>query len=187
MKAAVIREFGDADVLRYEDIATPKPKPGHILIKVLAAGVNRLDHYIREGSVVPELAFPHVLGADAAGEVAELGADVTGFEIGERVIPVPGFPLDENDYGISPVAIAASFTLLGLGIPGTYAQYVEIPARFLIKDDTGLEPEEVASLPVVLATSVRAVKVVGAVKAGDSVLVHSGASGSGSMHRFVRP
>ena len=182
MKAAVIREFGDADVLRYEDIATPKPRPGHILIKVLAAGVNRLDHYIREGSVVPELPFPHVLGADAAGEVAELGADVTGFGIGERVIPVPGFPLDENDYDISPAAIAASFTLPGLGIPGTYAQYVEIPARFVVKDDTGLEPEEVASLPVVLATSVRAVKVVGAVKAGDSVLVHSGASGSGSMH-----
>ncbi len=63
MKATVIHEFGDIDVLKYEDIETPKPKPGHILIKVLAAGVNRFDHYIREGSVVPELSFPHILGA----------------------------------------------------------------------------------------------------------------------------
>ena len=41
MKAAVIRQFGDVDVLQYEEIDTPKPKPGHILIKVLAAGINR--------------------------------------------------------------------------------------------------------------------------------------------------
>jgi NADPH:quinone reductase-like Zn-dependent oxidoreductase len=73
MKAAVIHEFGDANVLKYEDIEAPTSKSGHILIKVLAAGVNRLDHYLGEGSVVPELPFPHILGADAAGEVAELG------------------------------------------------------------------------------------------------------------------
>ena len=83
MKAAIIREFGDFEVLKYEDIATPKPKPGHVLIKVLAAGVNRLDHYLREGSVVPELPFPHILGADAAGEVATLGDGANGFEIGD--------------------------------------------------------------------------------------------------------
>ncbi len=50
MNAAVIHQFGDFGVLNYEDIDTPKPKPGHILVKVLAAGINRLDDYIREGS-----------------------------------------------------------------------------------------------------------------------------------------
>jgi NADPH:quinone reductase-like Zn-dependent oxidoreductase len=69
MKAAVIRQFGDVDALQYENIDTPRPQPGHILIKVLAAGVNRLDHYIREGSIVSDLPFPHTLGADAVGEV----------------------------------------------------------------------------------------------------------------------
>ncbi len=73
MKAAIIHEFGDFDVLKYEEVPTPEPRSGHVLVKVLAAGVNRLDHYLREGSVVPELPFPHVLGADAAGEVAALG------------------------------------------------------------------------------------------------------------------
>ena len=181
MKAAVIHEFGDVDVLKYEDIETPTPKPGHILVKVLAAGVNRLDHNVREGSIVPELAFPHILGSDAAGEVAELGQGVTGFEIGERVVPVPGFPLDEKDYDIRPSVTAPSFALPGLAIAGTYAQYIEAPAAWIVKDDTGLAPEEVATLPVPLATAVRSVKEVGAVKAGDKVLVHSGASGSGSM------
>ena len=61
MKATVIKEFGDFDVLKYEDIERPSPKPGHVLIKVSAAGVERLDHYIREGSIVPELPFPHIL------------------------------------------------------------------------------------------------------------------------------
>ena len=58
MKAAMIRRFGDVDVLKYGNLETPGPRPGHILIKVLAAGINRFDHYIREGSVVPELPFP---------------------------------------------------------------------------------------------------------------------------------
>ena len=83
MKAAVMHEFGDPGVLKHEDVETPKPAPGHLLIKVLAAGVNRFDHYIREGSVTPALPFPHILGADAAGEVAGLGDGVTDFAVGE--------------------------------------------------------------------------------------------------------
>ncbi len=181
MKAAVIREFGAVEVLKYEQVEKPRPRPGYILVKVLAAGVNRFDCYLRDGSVVPELPFPHILGADAAGEVAELGDGVTEFEIGERVIPMPGFPTKQDEYGIRPAAIAPSFTLPGLGIPGTYAQYIEFPATWVIKDDTGLPPEQVATLPVVLATAVRSVKEIGQVRSGNHILVHSGASGSGSM------
>ncbi len=181
MKAAVIHQFGDFDVLKYEDIATPKPKPGNVLVKILAAGVNRLDHYLREGSVVPDFPFPHILGADAAGEVFRSGNGVTDFEIGDRVIVVPGYPQNAEDYDIYPASQAPSFGLPGLHIPGTYAQYIEVPARFLLKDETGLTPAEAATLPVALASGVRAVKEVGGVKAGDSVLVQAGASGSGSM------
>ena len=181
MKATVIHEFGDFDVLKYEDIEQPSPKPGHVTIKVLAAGVQRLDHYIREGSIVPELPFPHILGADAAGEVADLGEGVTGFEIGERVIVAPGYPQKEEETNIRPTVTAPSFALPGLHISGTYAQFMEVPAYALVKDETGLKPEEVATLPVSLATAVHALKQIGEVKAGDKVLIHSGASGSGSM------
>ena len=78
MKASVIHEFGDVNVLKYEEVATPEPQPGNVLVKVLAAGVNRFDHYIREGSVTPELPFPHIIGHELAGEVAEVGEGVTG-------------------------------------------------------------------------------------------------------------
>ncbi len=181
MKATVIHKFGDGDVLKREDIERPSPKPGHVIIKVLAAGVERLDHYIREGSIVPELPFPHILGANAAGEVAELGEGVTGFEIGERVIAVPGYPQKEEETNIRPAVTAPSFALPGLHISGTYTQFMEVPAYALIKDETGLKPEEVATLPVPLATAVHSLKEIGEVKAGDKVLIHSGASGSGSM------
>ena len=96
-------------------------------------------------------------------------------------MPAPGLPLDEADLHIYPASAAPSFALPGLHMAGTYAQYLEIPARFAIKDGTGLPPEQVATLPVALATSVRAVREVGGVERGDKVLVHAGASGSGSM------
>jgi NADPH:quinone reductase-like Zn-dependent oxidoreductase len=182
MKAAVLRQFGDPDVLRYEEIATPRPKPGHILIKVLAAGMNRLDHYLREGSVMPNLSLPHILGVDAVGEVVEFGEGVTGVQIGERVIPAAGFTLREEEDRNRPLAMSSSFVVPGVHLWGSYAQFMEVPARWVMKDETGLSPEEVATLPVVLGTSVRAVKQVGEVKAGDTVLVTAGASGSGSMH-----
>ena len=185
MKAAVIHEFGNVDVLKYEDMDTPTVKPGHILIKILAIGINRFDHYISEGSVTPELSFPHILGSDAAGEVAELGEGVSEFKVGERVLPMPGFPLNEAEYDIHPSSTAPSFTLLGLGIQGTYAQYIELPARWVLKDVSGLKPEEVATLPVPLGTGVHSVKVVGEVQSGHKVLVHAGASGSGSLQLQV--
>ena len=181
MKATVIHEFGDFNALKHEDIERPSPRAGHVLVKVLAAGVERLDHYIREGSIVPELPFPHILGADAAGEVADLGEGVTGLEIGERVIVAPGYPQKEEETSIRPTVTAPSFALPGLHISGTYTQFMEVPAYALIKDETGLEPEEVATLPVPLATAVHSLKGIGEVKAGDKVLIHSGASGSGSM------
>ena len=181
MKAAVIRQFGDADVLKVEEIERPALRTGHVLVKVLAAGVNRLDHYIREGNVVPKLEFPHILGADAAGEVAELGEGVEGFTIGERVIVAPGYATKKEETKVRPTIAAPSFALPGLHIAGSYASYMVVPAYALVKDETNLSAEEVATLPVALATSVHALKGIGQVKEGDRVLVQAGASGSGSI------
>ena len=181
MKAAVIHKFGDTNVLKYEDIDTPTAPPGHVLIKMLAGDVSRLDHYIREGSIAPELPFPHILGGDGAGEVAELGEGVTGFQIGQRVIPLPGYPLKDEEQDIRPTISAPSFALPGLHIWGTYAQYMAVPARGVVRDDTGLPPEQVATLPIALATAVHGLKGIGQITAGDKVLIHAGASGSGSM------
>ena len=181
MKAAVIHEFGDFDVLGVEDVETPVPGSGNVLIKVQAAGVNRFDHYIREGSVVQELAFPHILGADAAGEIADVGEGVEGFRIGDRVVPMTGYPTRDEDAEIRPNSAAPSFGVNGLSRPGSYAQYLEVPARWVLEDDTGLPPEQVAVLPMAALTGVRSVKAAGETKAGDKVLITAGSSGAGSF------
>ncbi|MXI45795.1 zinc-binding dehydrogenase [Pseudomonas moraviensis] len=181
MKASIFREFGGPNVLRYEDVATPSARPGHVVIRVLAAGINRLELYLREGAITRDLALPHILGSDAVGEVVELGAGVTDFSLGERVVPMPGYPLDKADYAFSPMSAATSYAIAGIMSWGAYAEYMEVPAHWLLRDDTGLSPEELATLPMVLVTAVRAVRVVGAVKAGDTVLVQAGGSGTGSM------
>jgi NADPH:quinone reductase len=185
MKAAAFRRFGGPEVLEYTDLPTPEPRPGNVLVRVLASGVNRLEHYLREGSVLPDLKLPHVLGSDAAGEVAAIGAGVERLKEGERVIPMPGYPLDPNDDRFAPLSAAPSYAIGGIVNWGTYAQYVEVPERWVLPDDTGLAAEELATLPMVLVTAVRAVRVVGNVRAGDSVLVHAGASGTGSMNLQV--
>src|SRR5688500_17270803 len=114
MNAAVFREFGAPDVLRLEEVATPSVPPGHVLVEVLAAGTNRLEHYLREGSILRDLALPHVLGSDAAGRVAMPGEGVTGFAIGDRVIPMPGFPLHPADDQFDPTPAAPSYAINGI-------------------------------------------------------------------------
>ncbi len=181
MKASIFREFGAPSVLRYEDVATPSARPGNVVIRVLAAGINRLELYLREGTITRDLALPHVLGSDAVGEVVELGDGVTDFVVGERVVPMPGYPLDAADYAFTPMSAAPSYAIAGIMSWGSYAEFMEVPAHWLLRDETGLPPEQLATLPMVVVTAVRAVKVIGGVEAGNTVLVQAGGSGTGSM------
>lgn len=182
MRAAIITEFGLPDVLHAAEVATPQPKPGEVLVRILAAGLNRLDHYLREGSVTRDIALPHVLGSDAVGVVESLGEGVADFKPGDRVIPMPGYPLGPEDAGFSPLSAAPTYAIRGIVEWGTYAQFMTVPARWLVRDETGLAPELAAALPMPLVTGVRAVKEVGGVAPGEFVLVHAGASGTGSMN-----
>lgn len=181
MKAAVMTEFGPPSVLQAIDMPRPEPKPHELLVRVEAAGLNRLDHYIREGGVNPDLAFPHILGSDAVGIVEDAGDDVTGFNTGDRVIPMPGYPTDPTDPGASVLAASPSYAIRGLIEHGTYAEYMTIPAAWTVHAPEGLSSVDLATLPMPLVTAVQAVKKVGAVKEGDKVLIQAGASGTGSF------
>jgi NADPH:quinone reductase len=180
MQAVIMRNFGDPDVLKLEDVATPEPKAGEVLVRVQAAGLNRLDHYLREGSVTRDLKLPHVLGSDAVGIVETVGLGVTKWKPGDRVFAMAGYPLDPAEADMQPISAAPSYAIRGIAEWGAYAQFMTVPERWIVRDDTGLDPEFAATLPMALVTGVRAVKVVGEVKSGDFVLVHAGASGTGS-------
>lgn len=181
MKAAVIEQFGEPDVFQYVDVATPEPKEGEVRIKILATGLNRLDHYLRLGEVNPDLDFPHILGSDAVGIVDKNGLGSSRFQKGDRVITMPGYPTDVRDNDFNPMSAAPSYQIRGVAQWGTYAEYMIISEKWLIKDDTGLVAEEIATLPMPLITCVRAVKVIGEVKPGDRLVVHGAASGTGSI------
>lgn len=181
MRAAVIDSFGPPEVLHVDEVPTPVAAPGQVVVKVLAALVNRLDHYIRAGEITRSLRFPHVLGLDAVGEVDSIGAGVTRFKTGDRVIAMPGYPADEADAHVRPATSAASYAMRGLQLPGSYAQFISIPEKWLLADTTGLPVEQVAALPVPFLTSLRAVQIAGEVKENDHVLVHAGGSATGLM------
>ncbi len=180
MKAAVIRQFGGPEVLAIEDVERPEPGSGELLISVAACGINRYDLYLRMGAVFTDIAFPHVLGADVAGTVAAVGPDVSGWAEGDAAIVAPGYPIDPADVDVRPENLAPSYEVTGTHSWGGYAESIRMPARYVVKDRTGLPPEQVAAMPLVLMTAVHAVETLGEVRAGARVLVQAGASGSGN-------
>lgn len=181
MKAALIREFGKPDVFRYEDVPTPEPGPGDVLVKVAACGLNRYDLYLRMGGIRKDIVMPHVMGADIAGTVESWGDGVDGLSAGQRVIVSPGFPIDPKDWDYEPINQAPSYTVTGTMKWGGYAEYLSVPARFVLSDPTDLPQEQLATVPLCLVTAMHAVQSLGEVGAGSTVLIQAGASGSGSM------
>src|SRR5690242_15303690 len=84
MKAVRIHQFGGPEVLTYEDIPDPQPRKDQVLVRVKACALNHLDVWVRKG--LPGVNLPHILGSDIAGEIAEVGEYVTGFQPGQRVL-----------------------------------------------------------------------------------------------------
>ena len=120
MKAVVFHEFGGPQVLRLEEVATPVPGPGEVLIDVRAVSVNRtLDLAVRAGRYAHRPPLPHVLGVDPCGVVTAVGEGVRTRKVGDRLAtgPIVGTQTDG-----API-------ILGVNTWGGYAQYVKIPAQ----------------------------------------------------------
>jgi len=90
MKAVVIQEHGGPERVKVEDIPEPQCGDDEVVLDVRAAGLNHLDIWVRKGRPGLNLPKPHVLGSDAAGVIAEVGANVTGVNVGDEVIINPG-------------------------------------------------------------------------------------------------
>ena len=181
MQAATISAFGEIDVLDFGEVPTPLAGAGNVLIRIEAVGANYYDTLVRSGAVSRSIPLPHVIGSDIVGHVEKIGTGVKSVTPGDRVIVAPGFPTDPAEWGITPENEAPSYFPTGTFGWGGYAQYIEVPAIWVLRDETNLAPEELATIPLVLVTAVHAVKTLGKVGPGSRVLVQAGASGSGSM------
>ncbi|WP_434055428.1 NAD(P)H-quinone oxidoreductase [Roseibium sp.] len=154
MKAIAISEPGDADVLILEKRPLPEPGPGDILIKVHAAGVNRPDVLQRKGAYPPPKGASDLPGLEVAGEIVASGADVTRFNVGDRV------------------------TALAPG--GGYAAYCRVNAGHALPIPNGMDMIEAAALPETFFTVWTNVFDRCGLVSGERFLVHGGTSGIGT-------
>ena len=133
MKAVRFHEYGDVDVLRLEDVDVPEPGPGEVLVRVRACAVNHVDIDMRNGTSRLPITLPHTLGFEIAGEVAELGAGVSGVAVGDRVAPLYQIHCRECEWCARGEHMHCErIRMLGVQSPGGYAEYVAAPAWALI-------------------------------------------------------
>ena len=113
MKAVVLHAYGDADQLRYEDVATPQPGPDEVLVKVAGTSVNPIDWKLRSGSAKARmpLQLPAILGRDVAGTVVERGANVRTLQTGQKVIGLVNSSYAEYLIPIGPRIYSNVFTI----------------------------------------------------------------------------
>ncbi|WP_287459753.1 NADP-dependent oxidoreductase [Sphingomonas sp.] len=141
MKAVRLHAFGGPEVLVYEDAPKPQVKPGEVLVRVHAVGVNPPDWYLREGYKMlppewqPEMTFPIIPGTDISGVIEAVADDVTDFSVGDEVYAVVRFP--------SGIA----------GESRAYAQYVVAPVSDLALKPGGIDHVHAAAAPMSLLTA----------------------------------
>jgi len=173
MKAAVIHEHGDLDVLRVEDISEPRPGPGEVVLKVQCAGLNHLDIWVRKGRPGAKLQMPHVLGSDAVGVVAAVGEGVENPKAGEQVLIDPGLNCGRCEFcRRGEQSECVSFGIMGQSRPGTFAEQVVVPAANCHPKPPHLSDEEAGVLALVYVTAWRMLMTRAQLQPGETVLIH---------------
>ncbi len=160
MKAIRIHKYGDAGVLRLEDVEPPFVGPGDVLIRVMAAAVNPIDWKVREGLLQSMLRhrLPLTLGWDVSGVVEVAGESVENFRRGDDV-----------------------FAFSDLHRDGAYAQYVAVRESELARKPRSATHVQSAALPMAGTTAWNALVQLANVSAGQRVLIHGGAGGVGTV------
>lgn len=160
-----VKPGGDKAPLYYEEIDVPKPERGEVLIKLKFAALNRRDVFVRYG-LYPGIKVPAIPGSDGAGVIEELGEGVENFQAGDEVVINPAM-----GWGDNPKFPNRTFSVLGVPIDGTYAQYIKVPAENVFPKPKHLSLEEAAALPLGGLTAYRSVVTKGQVQEGDTVII----------------
>jgi NADPH2:quinone reductase len=153
MKAIQVQKNGGPEVLTLVDIPAPKPKPNEAVVKILAAGVNFIDVYFRNGHYPSTL--PFTIGQEGSGIVSEVGADVKTFKPGDRV----------------------AYT----GIRGSYAEYAAVPADRLVALPPGITEQQAAAAMLQGITAHYLVHDTYSLKKVEIALIHAAAGGVGLL------
>ncbi len=155
MKAITLPQPGGPEALVLDDVPDPMPRPGEVVVEVVAAGVNRADVMQRQGHYDPPPGSSAYPGLEVSGRIAQLGDGVDGWSVGDEVCAL----------------------LTG----GGYAEKVTVPAGQLLPVPTGVSLEDAAALPEVACTVWSNIFMTANIQPGEVLLVHGGGSGIGTM------
>jgi NADPH:quinone reductase-like Zn-dependent oxidoreductase len=156
MKAIVVDQPGGAEVLQIRDIPTPELKPGWVLVRVRAFGLNRSELYTRQGHSGEAVPFPRVLGIECVGEVVD--PSDSGLAVGQKVAALMGF--------------------MGRQYDGGYAEYALLPLAQIIPINTTLSWAEFGAIPETFITAYGSLETLD-LQPGQSLLVRGGTSSVG--------
>ncbi len=169
MRAAVIHEHGDRDVIRLlDDYPEPQAKPGWVVLRVRATSVNFHDIFTRRGMPGIRIPFPLIVGSDIAGEIVEVGAGVSGWSVGARVLVDP-HPSE-----------ASGWKFIGEQFDGGRAEYCAVLAEQLVPLPEAVSFEVASTLPLAYATAHRMMFDRGRLEAGETVLILGASGGVGT-------
>lgn len=178
MKTILFNRHGGVEVLEYGDFPTPEAGPGQVLVRLKAAALNRLDLWVRQGWPGISLQYPHIPGADGAGEVAALGSGVTGWALGDRVVINSNLSCGECAYCLAGQDNRCErWALLGETVRGTYAEYVALPAVNLCLLPAGFDEHRAAAAALVFHTAWHSLVTRAVLRPAESVLVVGAAGG----------
>ena len=182
MKAVLFRQHGGPDKLAYEDLPTPVIGPEEVLIRVKACALNHLDIWIRQGNPAYPMPLPHVSGSDIAGAVEQVGAQVDGLMVGEKVFVSPGISCWKCEQCLAGRDnMCRIYSLIGAMMHGGYAEYVKVPFRNVVPIPGNLTFEQAAAFPLVSVTASHMLFALAGLQHGETVLIMGAGSGVGMM------
>ena len=179
MKAMRYHEPGGPDVLRYEEIPDPEPGPVDVVVDVVATALNRLDVVQRNGwFAMPGFTLPHIAGMDVAGVVSEVGDEVDGVAVGDRVVVDPSLAgVDDRSKLGGRGDLYGELGIIGGTVDGGYAERCLVPASHVYAVPHAMSLETAATFPTCWLTAVHALFDVGGLAEGETVMIHAAGSG----------
>lgn len=168
MTSTALRLSGDfgIDALTFDTVTLPEPGPNDVLIKMHAVSLNYRDLMTVEGLYDPNIQRPRIPCSDGAGEVVAVGAGVSAFKVGDRVV-APFF----LDWADGPPTFSAAGSALGGPIDGTLTTHALFPEKALVTIPEALSYEEAATFPCAAVTAWHALVTTGKVSSNDTVLL----------------
>jgi len=181
MKALRIHAHGGPEVLAIDEVPRPEPREGEVLVKVLAASINHLDLWVRRGMPGFPVPFPRTLGCDGIGEIAALGAGVSGLQVGQRVVLEPGYSSGRSPQDLAGEDhLAPDYSIRGEHGEGFDCEYFALEARYVFPLPEGVDPVLGAAVPLVFLTAWGMLVSRAKLRDDETVLILGGASGVGS-------